>query len=51
MKNVKEKKKEFMTQYNIKEASKKDAEAVSKKSGVKLEYEQQKALETGNFAD
>ena len=51
MRLVKEKKKEFMTQFNQKEANKKDAEAVANKSGVKLEYEQQKALETGNFAD
>jgi len=48
---VKEKKKEFMTAYNQKEANKKDAEAISKKSGVKLAYEEQKALETGHFAD
>ena len=51
MKHVNEKKKEFMTSYNQKEVNKKEAEAKSKKAGVKLAYEEQKALETGNFAD
>lgn len=40
MNHVNEKKKEFMTAYNQKEANKKDAEAISKKSGVKLAYEE-----------
>ena len=40
MKLVKEKKKEFMTSFNQKEANKKDAEAVTKKNGVKLAYEE-----------
>jgi len=37
---VNEKNKEFMAAYNQKEASKKDAEAISKKNGVKLAYEE-----------
>jgi hypothetical protein len=40
MKLVKEKKKQFMTSFNQKEANKKDAEAVTKKNGVKLAYEE-----------
>lgn len=51
MKNVQDKRKEFMGQYNQKEANKKDQAALQKKNGVKLTYEEQKALETGNFAD
>ena len=40
MKHVNEKKKEFMTSYNQKEVNKKEAEAKSKKAGVKLAYEE-----------
>jgi len=40
MKLVKERKQEFMTSYNKKEATKKDQEAITKKNGVKLGYEE-----------